>query len=111
MSHCGWNSALEAVSSGVPMVAWPLYAEQRFNKVMLVEEMKVALPLEESKTGIVTAAELEKRVRELMEMEKGFNVRNRVTAMKEEAKAAMSDGGSSLVALDKLMKSWSQKQI
>nr|GFC25857.1 UDP-glycosyltransferase 88B1-like [Tanacetum cinerariifolium] len=26
VSHCGWNSTLEAVVSGVPMVAWPLYA-------------------------------------------------------------------------------------
>ncbi|KAL8232090.1 hypothetical protein R6Q57_001868 [Mikania cordata] len=30
VTHCGWNSVLEAVSFGVPMVAWPLYAEQRF---------------------------------------------------------------------------------
>ncbi|RVW94545.1 UDP-glycosyltransferase 88B1 [Vitis vinifera] len=111
VTHCGWNSVLEAVSSGVPMVAWPLYAEQRFNKVMLVEEMKVALPLEESKSGLVTATEVEKRLRELMETEKGFNIRNQVKAMKEEAKAAMNDGGSSLVALDKLLKSCRQKQI
>ena len=93
------------------MVAWPLYAEQRFNKVVLVEEMKVALPLEESKSGLVTATEVEKRVRELMETEKGFNIRNQVKAMKEEAQAAMNDGGSSLVALDKLIKSYRQKQI
>ena len=111
VTHCGWNSVLEAVSSGLPMVAWPLYAEQRFNKVMLVEEMKVALPLEESKSGLVTATEVEKRLRELMETEKGFNIRNQVKAMKEEAKAAMNDGGSSLVALDKLLKSCRQKQI
>ncbi|KAJ1284365.1 hypothetical protein BS78_03G198100 [Paspalum vaginatum] len=31
LSHCGWNSTLEAVTAGVPTLAWPLYAEQRVN--------------------------------------------------------------------------------
>lgn len=46
VTHCGWNSVLEAVTCGVPMVAWPLYAEQCMNSVVLVEEMKLAMPLE-----------------------------------------------------------------
>ncbi|WOK91417.1 anthocyanidin 5,3-O-glucosyltransferase-like [Canna indica] len=37
-----WNSTLEAITAGVAMVAWPLYAEQRMNKVFLVELMKLA---------------------------------------------------------------------
>jgi UDP:flavonoid glycosyltransferase YjiC (YdhE family) len=36
LTHCGWNSALESIMSGVPMIAWPLYAEQRMNAKMLV---------------------------------------------------------------------------
>ena len=93
VTHCGWNSVLEAVSSGVPMVGWPLYAEQRFNKVVLVEELKIALAMEESEGGLVTAIEVEKQVKELMETEKGFSIRSRITDLKEEARAAISDGG------------------
>ncbi|KAK7836185.1 udp-glycosyltransferase 88a1 [Quercus suber] len=37
VTHCGWNSVLEAVCTGMPMVAWPLYTEQRFNRVVWVE--------------------------------------------------------------------------
>lgn len=48
VTHCGWNSVLEAVCAGVPMVGWPLYAEQRFNKVVLTDEMKLMLPMDES---------------------------------------------------------------
>jgi UDP:flavonoid glycosyltransferase YjiC (YdhE family) len=29
VTHCGWNLLLEAVCVGMPMVAWPLYAEQK----------------------------------------------------------------------------------
>lgn len=28
VSHCGWNSTLESIWFGVPVAAWPLYAEQ-----------------------------------------------------------------------------------
>uniref|UniRef100_A0A2N9ED62 Glycosyltransferase n=1 Tax=Fagus sylvatica TaxID=28930 RepID=A0A2N9ED62_FAGSY len=62
VTHCGWNSVLEAVWCGVPMIGWPLYAEQRLNKVVLVEETKVGLGLNELENGFVSAAELEKRV-------------------------------------------------
>ncbi|KAL8251967.1 hypothetical protein R6Q59_035660 [Mikania micrantha] len=106
VTHCGWNSVLEAVSFGVPMVAWPLYAEQRFNRVVLRDEMKLALSMDELDGGLVTAAEVEKRVRQLMEADEGEDVRRMVKARKEEASAAMSEGGSSLVALAKLVASW-----
>ncbi|KAL3521578.1 hypothetical protein ACH5RR_019727 [Cinchona calisaya] len=106
VTHCGWNSVLEAVSAGVPMVAWPLYAEQKLNRLLLVEEMKLALPIDETEGGLVKAAEIEKRVRELMDSEGGNKIRERAQAKKEEAKQAMADGGSSRVALAKLVESW-----
>ncbi|RVX02005.1 UDP-glycosyltransferase 88B1 [Vitis vinifera] len=106
VTHCGWNSLLEALCAGVPMVAWPLYAEQRFNRVILVEEMKLALPMEELEDGFVKASEIEKRARQLMESEEGKSIRNQIMVMKEAAEAAMSDGGSSRVALMKLVQSW-----
>ncbi|KAI7983936.1 UDP-glycosyltransferase 92A1 [Camellia lanceoleosa] len=39
LTHCGWNSVLEALRSGVPMLSWPMGAEQNFNAKMLEEEM------------------------------------------------------------------------
>ncbi|KAM0014279.1 hypothetical protein Hdeb2414_s0016g00495901 [Helianthus debilis subsp. tardiflorus] len=68
--------------------------------------MKLALPMDESEGGLVTAMEVEKRVRELMEGEEGIVVREVAKARKEEAAMAVSDGGSSRVALSKLVASW-----
>ncbi|KAM4068905.1 hypothetical protein ACB094_12G047600 [Castanea mollissima] len=101
VTHCGWNSVLEAVWCGVPMVGWPLYAEQRLNRVVLVEEIKLALWLNESEDGFVSATELEKRVKELMASEVGREVRERISILRDEAVAAMKEGGSSHVALTK----------
>ncbi|XP_059667131.1 UDP-glycosyltransferase 88A1-like [Cornus florida] len=107
VTHCGWNSVLEAVSAGQPMLAWPLYAEQRMNRVVLVEEMKLALPMTESEEdGFVSAAEVEKRVRELIDSEEGKLIRDQAEAKREEARAAMSEGGSSRVALAELVRKW-----
>ncbi|KAK2983595.1 hypothetical protein RJ640_023129 [Escallonia rubra] len=104
VTHCGWNSTLEAVCAGVPMIAWPLYAEQRMNRIFLVEEIKVALPLDESEDRFVSAAELEKRVRELMDSSSGKAVRERVREMRDGARAATQPNGSSRIALAELLK-------
>ncbi|KAF8379612.1 hypothetical protein HHK36_029053 [Tetracentron sinense] len=107
VTHCGWNSVLEALCAGVPMVAWPLYAEQRMNRVILVEEMKLVLSMDDpDQDGLVSWDVVEKRVRGLMDSEEGKLVRDRVMAMRDGAKAAMEDSGSARLALAKVVDSW-----
>ncbi|GJV60255.1 UDP-glycosyltransferase 88B1-like protein [Tanacetum coccineum] len=103
--HCGWNSTLEAMTAGVPIVAWPLYAEQKMNRVFLVQELKVALALKMSLDGFVTAEAVEEMVRELMEGVEGRTVRKRVLEISVKAKSTMEDGGSSRVDFLKLIQS------
>ena len=43
VTHCGWNSTLEGVCCGVPMVAWPLSAEQFFNEKLLTDVLKIGV--------------------------------------------------------------------
>jgi hypothetical protein len=110
VTHCGWNSVLEAVCEGVPMVAWPLYAEQKLNKVILVEEMKVALDLNKSKDGYVSATELGDRVKELMDSNKGKEIRQTIFKMKINAKEASASNGSSFISLTKLGQFFKKQQ-
>ncbi|KAH0880632.1 hypothetical protein HID58_068026 [Brassica napus] len=107
VTHCGWNSILEAVCVGVPMVAWPLYAEQRFNRAVIVEEIKIAISMNKTETGFVSFMEVEKRVREVVEE---GPVRERTKAMKNAAESALVETGSSRHALTALLESWSPKQ-
>ncbi|KAM5585110.1 UDP-glycosyltransferase 88F3-like [Rosa sericea] len=112
VTHCGWNSITEAVTYGVPMVAWPLYSEQEVNSVVLVEEMKLAIPIFEvpskSKQGSVSADEVEKKVLRLMDMEseEGKSLRERCQAVKAMGLAAWRNGGSSFTSFSELVSSW-----
>ncbi|KAG9441568.1 hypothetical protein H6P81_017422 [Aristolochia fimbriata] len=111
VTHCGWNSILEAICAGVPMVAWPLYAEQKLNKVFLTKEAQLAIPVSEEENGLVTAAEVEKRLRELMESEEGKGLRERTVATRDAAMVAVNVGGSSLAVLTEFAESLKQLSI
>ncbi|KAM0868955.1 hypothetical protein ACQ4PT_041004 [Festuca glaucescens] len=104
VTHCGWNSVLEGIVSGVPMICWPLYAEQRMNKVHVVEEMKVGVAMEGYEEGIVKAEEVEAKVRLVMESEEGNRLRERLSAAKKMAADALKEGGSSDVAFEEFLK-------
>ncbi|XP_043714882.1 UDP-glycosyltransferase 88F3-like [Telopea speciosissima] len=108
VTHCGWNSVLEAVCAGLPMVAWPLYAEQHLNRAVLVEDMKLAMPMDQAEDGFVNADEVEKRIRALMDSEEGRKLRDWSGKMRKEAAAAWVEGGTSRVAFTKFTESWKQ---
>nr|CAB3461484.1 unnamed protein product [Digitaria exilis] len=103
VTHCGWNSVLEGVTAGVPMLCWPLYAEQKMNKVVMVEEAGIGVEVVGWQQGLVSSVELEAKVRLVTESREGERLRARVTAHKEAAAMAWKDGGSSRAAFGKFL--------
>jgi hypothetical protein len=106
VTHCGWNSVLEAIMGGVPMLAWPMYAEQRMNKVFLVEDLRLAVALEGYDKEIVKDEEVAAKVKWLMESDGGRELRERTRAAMRKAKEALSDSGGSSTALLELVRQW-----
>lgn len=103
LTHCGWNSTLESITNGVPMISWPLYAEQRMNAALLTEELGVAVHSKVlPKKKVVGREEIEKMVRRVMEDKEGHALRTRVKELKHSAEKALSNGGSSYNALSRL---------
>ncbi|MED6182109.1 UDP-glycosyltransferase [Stylosanthes scabra] len=106
LTHCGWNSTLEAICGGVPMVTWPLFGDQFFNEKLIVEILKVGVsvgvdsPLkwgEEEETGVLVNKEnVEKAIERLMEeTSESEERRKRVKELANMAKTAAEEGGSS----------------
>ncbi|KAE8817474.1 Hydroquinone glucosyltransferase [Hordeum vulgare] len=103
VSHCGWNSTLERVGCGVPMLAWPLYAEQRMNAVIMEEKLGVALrvaPAREDGRCLVTRHEFATAVKELVVG--GQKLRRRAENLQKAAARAWSPERPSRRALEEV---------
>ncbi|KAI4388028.1 hypothetical protein MLD38_000404 [Melastoma candidum] len=114
MSHCGWNSILESICAGVPLLAWPLAAEQQLNARMLTEELGVGIRVKTengSVRGFVTCEAVERAVRDLMERDRGETARKRVAELRDMAWKAAEPGGSSWMALEDLIADVSSEKI
>lgn len=98
VTHCGWNSVLESIVNGVPMVAWPLYSEQKMNANMLSEELGVAVRVAEE-GGVVQREQIAEVVRRVMVDKQGVAMRTKVKELKGSGEKALSKFGSSYHSL------------
>ncbi|KAJ8435141.1 hypothetical protein Cgig2_018969 [Carnegiea gigantea] len=95
VTHCGWNSTLEAISLGVPMVAFPQWTDQPTNAKCIADFWKVGVRVKVNENGIVTREEMEYCIRQVMEGERGEQIKSNASNMKQVVKEAMEEGGSS----------------
>ncbi|CAI0413772.1 unnamed protein product [Linum tenue] len=87
LTHCGWNSTLESLTSGVPMICWPFFAEQQTNCWFSCNKWGVGLEI----SSVVTRSEIERLVGELMDGEKGKEMKKRALEWKKLAEEATED--------------------
>ncbi|KAL0349120.1 UNVERIFIED_CONTAM: Hydroquinone glucosyltransferase [Sesamum angustifolium] len=106
LTHCGWNSCLDGITNGVPLIAWPLFAEQRMNAALLTEGLKVSLRVEANENGIVDRKQVAGLVQKLIGGEE--NIGNKMRVLKDAAAEAWSKIGSSEKALGELVHKWIQ---
>ncbi|XP_073261725.1 7-deoxyloganetin glucosyltransferase-like [Populus alba] len=104
VSHMGWNSTLESICGGVPMVCWPFFAEQQTNCWFACTKWGIGMEIESN----VKRDEVEKLVRELMEGEKGKDMKTKAMEWKTKAEeaawtATTGVSGSSSMNFDKLV--------
>ena len=95
MTHCGWNSTLEALSQGVPMIAMPCWADQPTNAKFVEDVWEVGVRVTVDEKGIAKREEIEECIREVMEGERGNEMKRNGEKWKELGKEAVNEGGSS----------------
>ncbi|CAN4076981.1 unnamed protein product [Withania somnifera] len=94
---CGWNSTMEALSSGMPVLAFPQWGDQVTDAKHLVDVFKIGLRLcrGEAKTRIIPREEVEKCVREATNGQKAAEIKENALKWKKKAEEAVGEGGSS----------------
>jgi len=103
VTHCGWNSVMESSAAGVPMLAWPMAADQFFNARLVVEEACVAVAASWGGFGVVPDAEdLARALTEVLG-EAGAGMRARAKELALMVAEAVGEGGSSRRELDGLV--------
>ncbi|GLJ07768.1 hypothetical protein SUGI_0073800 [Cryptomeria japonica] len=94
MSHCGWNSTLESITLGVPIIAWPMYGDQFFN-VRLLAELGLGIQFCEHRPGLPNEEKVGAAVIQVICGEEGREMRTCAEKLREMARKAVEDGGSS----------------
>ncbi|RWR76051.1 UDP-glycosyltransferase 87A1 [Cinnamomum micranthum f. kanehirae] len=108
LTHCGWNSTMESVYAGVPMLTFPIFWDQIPNAKLIVEDWKVGLRLkqENGQKNLVQGQEIAQTVKRFMDLDRdgsdGEDDRVSIAGIarpscrldgdKEEDEASISDG-------------------
>ncbi|XP_028801787.1 7-deoxyloganetin glucosyltransferase [Neltuma alba] len=100
LTHCGWNSTIESISNGVPMICCPFFNDQMLHRRFVSREWGCGMEMESEE---LKRDEVERLVRELMEGEKGVKLRDQARKWKKMAQEATQAGGSSSLNMDKLV--------
>jgi hypothetical protein len=95
LSHCGWNSTLESVSAGVPMITWPMMGDQSYNSKLLVERLGMAISICVDVDGVPDAEEVRRAVTMLLAKEEGKAIRKKAQELRKLAKMSVGKEGSS----------------
>ncbi|KAK7284972.1 hypothetical protein RJT34_19726 [Clitoria ternatea] len=120
ITHCGWNSTLEAICAGVPMLTWPIFGDQFLNEKLIVQVLKVGVQVgvekpvrwgEEEETGVLVKKEdVERAIVKLMdETGESEERRKRAAELAEMANKAVEKGGSSHSDVDLFIQDIMQK--
>nr|GMC83322.1 scopoletin glucosyltransferase-like [Ipomoea batatas] len=108
VTHCGWNSTLEGVCAGVPMVTWPVFSEQFLNEKLMTDVLRTGIGVgskewNRSESDGVKREAIAEAIKRVMIGEESEEMRSRAKAMKDKAKKAIEEGGSSYLELSSLL--------
>ncbi|KAJ1292262.1 hypothetical protein BS78_02G378500 [Paspalum vaginatum] len=105
MSHCGWNSTVESLSHGKPILAWPMHSDQPWDAELACKYLRAGLLVRpwEQRHDVTPAAAIRQAIETVMASDEGAEMRRRASALGEAVRAAVAEGGSSRQDLEELV--------
>ncbi|CAL5366078.1 unnamed protein product [Camellia sinensis] len=98
LTHSGWNSTLESIVAGVPMICWPYFLDQQTNSRFVGDVWKLGLDIKDICDRVIVA----KMIKDLMKVRRDEFMRS-VDRTANMARQSIREGGSSYCNLDRLI--------
>lgn len=95
ITHCGWNSMMEAISFGMPVVGMPQFCDQTTNAHFVEHVWGVGVVTKVDEKGVSVKEEIERCIGEVMGGERGKQIKKNANRWKKLAKEAVDQNGSS----------------
>lgn len=97
-THSGWNSTIESIVEGVPMICWPYFVDQQVNSRFVGEVWKVGVDMKDTCDRLI----VEKAVRDVMDTKPNVFAQSANT-WSNSAKESITETGSSSINLGRLI--------
>ncbi|XP_051130189.1 UDP-glycosyltransferase 86A1-like [Andrographis paniculata] len=102
LTHCGWNSILESMWFGVPMICYPVLYDQPTNRKLVVDDWKIGIDLCQDKAK-VEGEEVAWKIKTLMNSETSDGVRNEMKKLTSVIRSAWGADGSSTTNFNRFL--------
>lgn len=94
LTHCGWNSTMESMWCGVPLICFPLLTDQFTNRKLVVDDWKLGINLCDQK--VITRKEVSEKIDSLMRgKDLNIKLRNEMKKVRITLESACVTDGSS----------------
>ncbi|OQU81368.1 hypothetical protein SORBI_3006G048000 [Sorghum bicolor] len=98
LSHCGWNSIMESMGHGKPILAWPMHSDQPWDAELVCKHLKVGIlvrPMEKQRE-VISAAAIQEAIEKMMVSDEGHKIQQRAMVLGEAIRASSAEvsGGS-----------------
>ncbi|KAL9265631.1 Scopoletin glucosyltransferase-like protein [Drosera capensis] len=104
LTHCGWNSILEGVCVGVPLITWPIFANQFYNEKIVTQVLKFGVGVGNETwkvwatqgSPVIEKEKIKRAISIVMDRgDEGEEMREKAKKLSELANKAVEEGGSS----------------
>ncbi|KAK9697214.1 hypothetical protein RND81_08G022000 [Saponaria officinalis] len=97
VTHCGWNSIMESISTGVPLICRPMLGDQALNQRIIECELEFGIGIE---GGSLTQSSTINALNQVLSSERGEEMRRNVEELQKLAEESVQQGGSSFENLN-----------
>ncbi|EXC16163.1 UDP-glycosyltransferase 86A1 [Morus notabilis] len=93
LTHCGWNSVMESLRCGVPLLCFPLFTDQPTNRKLVVDDLRVGINL--CIREPLTRSEVAQKINRLMSGKSAEELRKETMKVRSTSEKALAIAGSS----------------